>query len=172
MVTTTKIEAKTVAEAAAKVYEIHDEFGKNVNIALSILAGDDNAERAELLGYAFTWLKNNLNIEDNVKIKLEPSRMTGAIEFTDFAGIGDQPQKIASAASAIETSELTGASYKPILFVGTQSVRGVNYWFFAEQTRSTNPPKKKIVTIAVNEFQGKFEIVNGSVHEIKFEISR
>ena len=98
--------------------------------------------------------------------------MTGAIKFTDFAGIGDQPQKIASAASAIETAELMGASYKPILYCGTQPVRGTNYWFIAEQTRITNPPKKALVTIAVNEFQGNFEVVNGSIHEIKFEISR
>ena len=158
-VTTATVEAFSVVEAIAKVDEIHKAFGNDVEIDIEILAGEDNAERSARLGYAFTWLKNQ---------SLEGTNMTGAIQLTDFTGIGNQPQKVASAASAVETAELTGASYKPILFVGTQPVRGINYWFFAEQTLVTNPPQKHIVKLAVNEFQGKFEIVPKSIKAINF----
>lgn len=164
MITTATIEAFSVAEAIAKADEIYKAFGNKVDIDLSILAGDNNAERAARLGYAFPWLKTALNTQT------APNK-TGAIEFDHFAGIGNKPQKIASAASAIESAGLMGASFKPILFVGTQVVKGINYWFIAEQTIITNPPQKKIVTIAVNEFDGEFEIVKGSIHEIRFEIS-
>lgn len=90
----------------------------------------------------------------------------GAIQFAQFESIDKPTQKIASAVSAIETAELTGASYKPIFFVGTQPVRGTNYWFFAEQTRTTNPPKKHIVKMAVNEFNGVFEVVPKSIEVV------
>ena len=85
--------------------------------------------------------------------------MTGAIEFNIITDMTKLPQKVASAASAIETAELTGASYKPLMYVGTQVTRGVNHWFICEQTIITAHPKKKIVKLAVNEFQGKFELV-------------
>ena len=92
----------------------------------------------------------------------------GAIEFNIITDMTKLPQKIASAASAIENAGLMGASYKPILFVGTQTVRGINYWFFAEQTLVTNPPVKRIVKLAVNEFQGKFEIAEKTIKVINF----
>ena len=157
MVTTATVEAFSVAEAVAKVDEIHKAFGMNIDIDITILADADNAGS---LSYAFPWLKN--------KSLEETSMAVGAIEFDHFAGIGNKPQKIASAAAAIENAGLMGASYKPILFVGTQPVRGINYWFFAEQTLVTNPPQKRIVKLAVNEFQGKFEIAEKTIKVINF----
>ncbi|MBR0059911.1 MAG: hypothetical protein IJP68_00380 [Selenomonadaceae bacterium] len=155
-VVTATIEANSVTEAVAKVDEIHKAFGNDVEIDLAILA--DNKD-AEVLGYAFPWLKGTQ----------EEIKMAGAIEFNIITDMTKLPQKVASAASAMETAEITGASYKPIMYAGTQPVRGTNYWFIAEQTLITNPPKKALVTIAVNEFQGKFEIVPKTIHEIKFE---
>lgn len=89
--------------------------------------------------------------------------MLGKIEFEEFAGLTDMPQRAASAWSAMETGGLVGASYKPLLYVGTQIVKGVNHWFIAEQTLITNPPVKHIVAIAVNEFNGVYAIVPGSI---------
>ncbi|MBR0288923.1 MAG: hypothetical protein IJQ82_08085 [Selenomonadaceae bacterium] len=152
MVTMATVEAFSVQEAVAKVDEIHKAFGSNVDVDVTILADKKDAEQ---VSYSFPWLKNNNTQEENI--------MTGTIQFANFAGIGNPPQRIASAASAIETAGLMGASYKPILFVGTQIAGGVNYWFFAEQTLKTNPLKKRIVKMAVNEFQGKFEVVKNTI---------
>lgn len=160
-VTTATVEANSVAEAVAKVDEIHKAFGTGVEIDLEILADKTIDERdAERLGYAFPWLKGTQEV--NIMA-------TGAIEFNIITDMTKLPQRVASAASAMETAEITGASYKPIMYAGTQPVRGTNYWFIAEKTLVTNPPKKSLVTIAVNEFQGKFEIVPKTIHEIKFE---
>jgi len=88
--------------------------------------------------------------------------MLGAIKFEDFEGLTNMPQHAASAWSSIETG-LVGASYKPLLYVGTQLVKGVNHWFICEQTLATNPPVKHIVALAVNEFNGVYAIVPGSI---------
>lgn len=92
--------------------------------------------------------------------------MLGKINFTEFEPIGDAPQEIASACSAIETSGLCGASFKPLLYIGTQMARGINYWFIAEEIRQTNPIERHIVTIAVNSFNGVYAIVPGSIEVI------
>ena len=157
MVTTATVEANSVTEAIAKVDAIHKAFGKDVEIDLAILADETDDDKAARLGYAFTWLTNKA---------LEETKMTGAIEFNIITDMTKLPQKAASAASAIETAELTGASYKPIMYVGTQVVRGVNYWFICEQTLVTARPEKHIVKLAVNEFQGKFELVGNKIEVI------
>lgn len=85
--------------------------------------------------------------------------MFGGIEYADFSNVKqDLPEKVASANSAIESNDLVGASYKPILFIGAQVVKGVNYWFLAEQTLVLSRPIKKLVLVAVNEFGGKYKI--------------
>ena len=89
----------------------------------------------------------------------------GAIQFENFTGLTSMPQKAASAWAAVE--ELVGAEYLPLLYVGTQVVRGLNHWFIAQVTTSgTAQPKKKIVKLAVNEFQGKFEVVSNKTETI------
>ena len=91
--------------------------------------------------------------------------MLGAIQFEPFEGLTKMPQKAASAWSGV-TEGLCGASYKPLVYIGTQLVRGVNYWFIAEQTLITNPPVRHIVTIAVNEFNGVYAVVPSSIEVI------
>lgn len=94
--------------------------------------------------------------------------MFGQIELEKFEEINEKSmtQKVASAWSAAVTSELVGASYKPLLYVGKQQVRGVNYVFIAEQTLITNPIARHLVLLTVNEFGGKFELVPSSIVEI------
>ena len=164
MVTTATVEANSVAEAVTKVDAIHKAFGNDVEIDLAILADTNVAEdTAKALGYAFNWLKNNAQ---------EETKMTDGIEFNIITDMTKPPQKVASAASAIETAELTGASYKPLMYVGTQAydgtrtIRGVNHWFICQVTTVTAQPKKKIVKLAVNEFQGKFELVGNKTETI------
>ena len=166
MVTMATVEAFSVAEAIEKVNEIHGAFGNDVEIDLSLLAGDNADDRAERLGYAFTWLKKNTS---GTQEDTNMAEKFGAIEFNIITDMTRLPQKIASAASAIETAELsglTGASYKPIMYCGKQVATGVNYCFIAEQTLITAKAEKRIVRIKVNEFQGKFEIVKDSIKVI------
>ena len=162
MVTTATVDAYSVEEAVAKVDAIHKAFGSNVDIDLNILADETIDERdVEKLGYAFNWLKNNKAQEET-----NMADKTGAIEFNVITDMTQLPQRIASASATIENAGLVEASYKPIIYFGAQVVHGVKYWFFAEQTLITNPPKKRIVKMAVIEVQGKFEIVKDSIKVI------
>lgn len=158
MVTTATVDAYSVEEAVAKVDAIHKAFGSNVDIDLNILADETEAEKKESrVGYSFNWLKNN---------KQEGTNMVGAIEYNIITDMTQLPQRIASAAAAIETAEFTGASYKPLMYIGAQPVRGTNYWFICEQTLVTAHHEKHIVKLAVNEFQGFCELVLNSVERI------
>ena len=157
MVTAATVDAYSVEEAVAKGDAIHKAFGSNVDIDLTILADDTKAEKKESrVGYSFNWLGK----------AQEGTNMMGAIEYNIITDLSQLPQRIATAASAIETAEFTGASYKPIMYVGAQPVRGTNYWFICEQTFATTHAEKHIVKLAVNEFQGFCELVLNSVERI------
>ena len=67
------------------------------------------------------------------------------------------PQKAASAWSVM--SGIVGTKYKPIAYVGTQVVKGVNHVFIAEQTMLTANFDRHIVLVTVNEFDGNFSLV-------------
>ena len=94
--------------------------------------------------------------------------MFGEIQFAKIEGLTKMPQKAASAWSAFESSGFVGAGYKPIHYVGEQPVKGTNHWFIAEQTLMTATPEKKIVTIAINEFNGAYAVIPTSINEVKF----
>ncbi len=82
--------------------------------------------------------------------------MLGGIQLEEFKGLTSMPQKAASAWVAIEGG-IVGAGYKPLLYVGSQVVKGINHWFIAEQTLILAQPERHIVKIAVNEFNQKTE---------------
>lgn len=90
--------------------------------------------------------------------------MFGKIKFEEMKGLTMLPQKAASA--WVKADELVGAKYTPLIFVGTQSTKGVNYWFIAEQTLVIAQPEKRIVKLAICEFEGKFEVVSESIEVI------
>lgn len=120
----------------------------------------------KLSDYAFTWLTADGagGIFAAIKAQMQAANpMLGKIEFEihDCTAKTGMPQKYASAWTAAEG--LTGASYKPLMTVGKQQAKGVNYWFIAEQTLITATPEKHIVTIAINEFEGNYSIVTGSI---------
>ncbi len=90
--------------------------------------------------------------------------MLGEIKLAKFTSLTEMPQKAASAWAAVE--ELVGANYVPLLYVGTQQVRGTNHWFIAEQTFITALPERHLVKLAVNEFNGSFAVVPHSIEVI------
>ena len=119
------------------------------------------------LEYAFTWLTGEGNkIFDLVQQQVQAANpILGAIEFEIYdCTKGTMPQKYQSAWSAIEG--LVGANYKACMTVGRQEAKGTNYWFIAEQTLITKTPEKHIVTLAINEFDGNYTLVNGSIVRI------
>ena len=90
----------------------------------------------------------------------------GGNEFNITTNLTKLPQKVASALATLENSGIVGAGYKGLIYVGKQTVKGVNYWFIAEQTLITREPETHIVKIAVNDFKGKMEIAAGSIERI------
>lgn len=91
--------------------------------------------------------------------------MLGSIKFENITDLTKLPQKPATALSVLE-SPIAGAGYKGLMYVGKQTVKGVNYWFIAEQTLILKEPEKHIVKIAVNDFKGKMKIAAGSIERI------
>ncbi|MBR1805469.1 MAG: hypothetical protein IJ774_03675 [Selenomonadaceae bacterium] len=90
--------------------------------------------------------------------------MLGQIELENFTALTEMPQKAASAWSEVE--RLVGASFKPILYLGTQIVHGVNHWFLAERTIVALNSERRLVKLAVNELGGKFKFVANSVQVV------
>lgn len=90
--------------------------------------------------------------------------MLGQIELENFTALTEMPQKAASAWS--EVDRLVGASFKPILYIGTQLVHGVNHWFLAERTIVALNSDRRLVKLAINELNGKFKFVSNSVQVV------
>lgn len=83
--------------------------------------------------------------------------MLGSIQLEEFKGTTKMPQRAASAWAFIDG--MVGVGLKPLLYLGEQLVKGVNYWFIAERTTITAEPKRNVVLIGVNEFQGTYSTV-------------
>lgn len=102
------------------------------------------------LSYAFNWLTERY----------------GAIQLLEFTEATELPQKFASAASTLDDKDFVGADFKVILPLGAQQVRGTNYYFLAEEQVMTYPSVRRLVTLAVNEFEGEFTLVKESIREV------
>lgn len=74
------------------------------------------------------------------------------------------PQQLTTAFSKI--TELLGAKYKPVLYVGTQVVHGVNHMILCKQTLSAEGAPEHLVKMVLNqkadseEIIGSWELVN------------
>ena len=84
----------------------------------------------------------------------------GGIEIIEQKGMSEMPQRAASAWSGAIEGKLIGATYKPIAYVGTQIVKGVNHVFIAQQTLITAVTVRHIVILTINEFDGSYSVVN------------
>lgn len=82
----------------------------------------------------------------------------GAVEVLEQKEMTDFPQEAASAWHGA-TCEYVGATYKPLLYVGGQPVKGVNHIFIAQQTLVLARPERHIVLVTINEFDGNYNVV-------------
>lgn len=89
----------------------------------------------------------------------------GGYQFVDFK-TADLDQRAASAWGAVEGEGLVGATYNPILYCGTQVVKGVDHLFIAEETLQTLGKDKRIVAIVVNEFNGNYTVIKEKFQKI------
>ncbi len=94
--------------------------------------------------------------------------MFGTIKVAEQPELKKFPQKAASAIPILEEElkSLTGATYKIIGYVGTQSVKGTNHVFVLEQLMSTAKVERHIVEVSVNEFQGEFSFNRKSFRQL------
>lgn len=83
----------------------------------------------------------------------------GSIEVIEQPELTSMPQEAASAWFAV-MNEICGATYKPVLYVGGQPVKGVNHVFIAEQTFVIAKPERHIAIVTINEFDGKYNVVS------------
>ena len=60
------------------------------------------------------------------------------------------PQKVASAFTAV-TSEIVGADYQPVLYVGKQLVNGTNYCLLALKTAVAPNAASTLVKMVIHE---------------------
>ncbi|MBQ6975032.1 MAG: hypothetical protein IJQ16_00575 [Selenomonadaceae bacterium] len=93
------------------------------------------------------------------------AKMFGGLTIAEQKGLTSMPQKAASAWIAVEGG-IVGAGYKPLVFVGTQVVKGTNYHFIAEQTLITAEPIRHIVKVIVYVFNDEFKLVPHSIEKI------
>lgn len=82
----------------------------------------------------------------------------GGIEVEEQQGLTKMQQQAASAWAAFDGT-MVGAGYKPIAYVGSQVVKGVNYVFLAEQTLILAKPERHIVIVGINFFDGAYTLV-------------
>lgn len=91
--------------------------------------------------------------------------MFGGIELTEFKGSVSLPQVLASAyVECVES--LIGASYKPVLFIGTQLVNGTNYYLLAEQTIMNAQNTRQLVEVVINVPAGSVDGKGASLVKI------
>lgn len=74
--------------------------------------------------------------------------MLGGWNFADLKEV-NLPQKVATAFTEVMMG-FTGASYTPILYVGSQVVNGINYMIICKGTLVTKEPVTKIVKMVIN----------------------
>lgn len=86
--------------------------------------------------------------------------MFGKIQLEQFTGLTSMPQDFASAWSGSGVDQLVGATYKPLMCVGKQQVRGTNYLFIAEQNLVVHPPLRRVVKMTINKFGNDYELVD------------
>lgn len=121
----------------------------------------------EQVGYAFTWLttEGEKSVFELVKHQVQAANpILGTVELEPFKGLTELPQGFASAWDGVK--KLTGAEYTAMLCVAKQkdkTVKGVNYWFIAGQTFTNKDFERHLVFLAINEFEGNYEYVNGSI---------
>lgn len=89
--------------------------------------------------------------------------MFGKMQLAEYKACGLE-QEAASAWSILDG--LVGATYKPLVYLGKQTVHGTLYWFIAEQILVTYPPIRRVVKLAIRELDGDYDLLESSIEEI------
>ena len=92
--------------------------------------------------------------------------MFGQIQLENFIDDGRLPQKVATIWSGVDWTGLTGAGYKPLLYLGAQPVKGILHWFIAEETLLTYPATRRIVKLAIWQQGDEYEVLGDSITPI------
>ena len=90
----------------------------------------------------------------------------GQIQLEQFIDDGRLPQKTATIWHGVNWAELTGAGYKPLLYLGPQQVNGILHWFIAEQTLMTHPVARHVIKMAILQQGDEYEFCKDSVTRI------
>lgn len=88
--------------------------------------------------------------------EIELGQVFGGYEIVNAAA-DKLPQEVASAVSVINGGTL-GATYQPIVYVGKQTVNGVNHLLICEEIRTTKGKGKMIVGLVINVPPGEGSI--------------
>ena len=131
-----------------------------------VYCSQENFEKLKALDWLKTVISDAIHaerefIEEEITKYNQDRKKAGKLNLGGIEILEQQecklPQRAASAFSVV--SGLVGASYKAIAYVGTQVVKGVNHIFLAEQTLITSQPERHIVSVVINEFDDKYNVV-------------
>lgn len=75
--------------------------------------------------------------------------MLGNWDISELRAV-NLPQKVQSAFTSV-TSDIVGADYQPVLYVGKQIVNGTNYCLLAVKTTVTAAPASTLVKMVIHE---------------------
>lgn len=75
--------------------------------------------------------------------------LLGGWNLDDVKGC-NLPQKVQTAFTSV-TSEMVGADYEPIAYLGSQTVNGTNYRILSLMKPVTLNPEKRIVKLIIHE---------------------
>jgi len=87
-------------------------------------------------------------------------KLFGGINVVEQPEATSLPQEAATAWDSVNLSELVGANYKVISYIGNQIVQGVNHFFLVQQTIVLAEPVRHIAVITINEFAGTYSVTN------------
>lgn len=91
--------------------------------------------------------------------------MFGQLKLEHF-NEANLPQKGETAWSGAGMRELTGKSYKPLLYYAEQPVNGILHWFIAEQADVYPPFHRRLIKMAILEKDGAFTFEEQSIFYI------
>lgn len=92
--------------------------------------------------------------------------MFGKMQLEQFTGLTSMPQKAASAWSGAGLDKLVGASYKPLIYLGSQLVHGTIHYFIAEQTLTTFPAIRRVIKLPILELDGEYKFLSDNISVI------
>jgi len=106
------------------------------------------------LDYSFNWLSK------------EENNMYGQIQLEQFLSLKNMPQKAQSAWDGADLDKLTGANYKPLVYLGSQVVNGTLHWFIAEQLIPYKFEIRHVIKMAILEKDGQYTFDDDTVSKI------